>query len=115
MDHDNHNNLNNDALRALIFSAPLGAEGVVSAPPTFSSNYFVRTDDTNNTNATKRSFEPSPVALPLRAKMPKKEPLQLGVGPWKHAGLLQEYGGVKRWCKEIANGRTPQPLPEYEL
>lgn len=86
-------NGSNDYMEALIMGGTLGCHGAISQP------------------ATEVSFA-TPAAFPVAPKRPlpplpfpsnfpvAPEPLQkrpdLGEGPWKHAGLLKEYGGIKQ-------------------
>ena len=92
--------MDNDALRALIMNAPLGIHGTSVAPP--AAPVF-----------------PAPPSFPVLPKRPfpgecngfPGEPvkrLKLGEDPWKHAGLMSEYGGIKQWLR-MKRGEIPWP------
>ena len=55
--------------------------------------------------APKRPFPTFP-AFPVAPEPVKR--LKLGDGPWKHAGLMSEFGGVKMYLRMV-KGEVPWP------
>ena len=105
--------MDNDALRALIMNAPLGIHGTSAAPPVLPVFPALPPLPTPIP-------APQPFPVPLKRPFPGEcngfpgEPmkrLKLGEGPWKHAGLMSEYGGIKEWMR-MKRGEIPWPVTE---
>ena len=98
----------NDMLQALIMGGTLGCHGAISQPSTMVASLPALPVPL-----------PTPVAYPVAPKRSLPPPvfpvapepvkrLKLGEGPWKHAGLMSEYGGVRQYLKMV-KGEIPWP------
>jgi len=61
-------------------------------------------------------FTPCPLPpLPPRSPSPQAAPMALPIPPndklWRHAGLMQPFGGIKKWLA-MKKGDLPWPEPE---
>lgn len=106
-----------DMMRALIMGGTLGCHGAVSQPATIIPALPLIPQPVSVPNAfpvaPKRPLPPPtfpafPVAL---EHVPKR--LRLGDGPWKHAGLMSEFGGVKMYLRMV-KGEVPWPPRESD-
>lgn len=98
-----------DMLHALIMGGALGCHGAISQPMTVAA-------------AVPAPLPPLPQPLPVLLPFPvaPKRPLppvppfhnfpvasqpakrlKLGEGPWRHAGLMNEFGGVKQYLRMV--------------
>lgn len=101
----------NDMMRELIMGGTLGCHGAISQPETVVHGLPPLPTPV-----------PTPVAFPVAPKRPLPPPfpsfpvapdpvakrLKLGEGPWKHAGLMSEYGGIKQYMRMV-KGEIPWP------
>jgi len=82
-------------LNAMIMGGTLGCHGAILQPMT-------------QTNALPDIPQPLPVPAVFPVAPPPAKRMKLGDGPWQHAGLMREYGGVKQYLR-MKRGEIPWP------